>query len=149
VRFLIKRGAAFAQQKNGVAAVEQALAIPVLLLLLSGAVDLGFALYQSSSLSGAARAGAQYAVRFPSDADGIKEVVKQAVSLDPASLTIASSVSCECADGTPALCTDTCGGTAPTTYVTVNVSKAYLSPLPTAMMLGITTLSGSAAMRAN
>ncbi len=52
-------------------------------------------------------------------------------------------------DGTAAACTDTCSGTAPFTYVTVSVSKTYSSPLPTAMMLGITTLSGSAIMRAN
>jgi Flp pilus assembly protein TadG len=135
--------------ERGVFAIEHALIVPFLLLLLSGAVDLGYALNQSSSLSGAARAGAQYAMRFPSDADGIKLVVQKAVSYDPESLTISSKLSCECADGTAAACTDTCSGAAPFTYVTVNVSKTYSSPLPTAMMLGITTLSSSAIMRAN
>jgi Flp pilus assembly protein TadG len=144
-----KDRAAFARDTHGAAAVEQAFALPVLLLLLSGAVDLGFALYQSSSLSSAARAGAQYAVRFPSDADGIKEVVKQAVNFDPSSLTISTALTCECEDGTPTLCTNTCGGTAPNSYVSVNVSKSYSSPLPTAMMLGLSTLSGAAVLRAN
>lgn len=135
--------------ERGVSAVEHALIMPFVLVLLSGAIDLGFALNQSSSLSGAARAGAQYAMRFPSDSEGIKQVVRQAVSYDPDSLTVTSALTCECEDGTAAACTDTCGGTAPLAYVSVSVTKTYSSPLPTAMMLGISTLSGSAVMRAN
>jgi len=146
---LLTRLRALRADERGVFAIEHALIVPFLLLLLSGAIDLGYALNQSSSLSGAARAGAQYAMRFPSDADGIKLVVQKAVSYDPDSLTISSKLSCECEDGTAAACTDTCSGTAPFTYVTVSVSKTYSSPLPTAMMLGITTLSSSAVMRAN
>jgi Flp pilus assembly protein TadG len=136
-------------EERGTFAIEHALVMPFLLLLLSGSIDLGYALNQSSSLSGAARAGAQYAMRFPSDADGIKDVVTKAVSFDPASLTVTSKLACECEDGTATACTDTCSGTAPLAYVTVNVSKTYSSPLPTAMMLGLTTLSSSAVMRAN
>lgn len=135
--------------KRGTFAIEHALVMPFLLLLLSGAIDLGYALTQSSSLSGAARAGAQFAMRFPSDSDGIKDVVTKALNYDPATLTVTSNLACECENGTTVACTDTCSGAAPLAYVTVNVSKTYSSPLPTAMMLGITTLSGSAVMRAN
>lgn len=137
------------KDEHGVFAVEYALVMPFLLLLLSGAIDLGYALNQSSSLAGAARAGAQYAMRFPSDTAGIKDVVTKAVSYDPASLTVTSKLTCECEDGTAVACTDTCSGTAPYAYVTVNVSKTYSSPLPTTMMLGLSTLTGSAIMRAN
>jgi Flp pilus assembly protein TadG len=135
--------------ERGVVAIEHALVVPFLLLLLSGSIDLGYALKQSSSLSGAARAGVQYGMRFPSDSDGIKDVVKKAVSYDPDSLTISTALTCECEDGTALACTDTCSGATPITYLTVTVSKTYSSPLPTAMMLGLTTLSGSAVMRAN
>ncbi|MBL8665053.1 MAG: pilus assembly protein [Candidatus Odyssella sp.] len=134
---------------RGTFAIEHALVMPCLLLLLSGAIDLGYALTQSSSLSGAARAGAQFAMRFPSDADGIKDVVTKTLDYDPATLTVTSKLACECENGTAVACTDTCGGAAPLAFVTVSVSKTYASPLPTAMMLGITTLSGSAVMRAN
>lgn len=137
------------RDERGVFAVEHALVMPFLILLLSGAIDLGYALNQSSSLSGAARAGAQYAMRFPSDAAGIKDVVTKAVSYDPESLTVNSKLTCECEDGTAVACTDTCSGTAPYAYVTVSVSKTYSSPLPTTMMLGLSTLTGSAVMRAN
>ncbi len=146
---LMQRVKALREEKRGTFAIEHALAMPFLLLLLSGTIDLGYALNQSSSLSSAARAGAQYAMRFPSDSDGIKDVVKKSVTYDPASLTVSTNLSCECDDGTAVACTDTCSGAAPLAYVTVNVSKTYTSPLPTAMMLGITTLSGSAVMRAN
>jgi Flp pilus assembly protein TadG len=137
------------QDERGVSAVEYALVLPFILILLSGAIDLGYALNQSSSLSGAARAGAQYGMRFPSDDAGIKDVVKKAVSYDPDSLTVTTKMTCECEDGTVLACTDTCAGATPITYLTVHVSKTYSSPLPTAMMLGITTLSSSAVMRAN
>jgi Flp pilus assembly protein TadG len=148
-RTVLARLEALRTGNRGTFAIEHALVMPFLLLLLSGAIDLGYALNQSSSLSGAARVGAQYAMRFPSDADGIKDVVTKAVSYDPASLTVTSKLTCECEDGTAVACTDTCSGAAPFTYVTVNVSKTYASPLPTAMMLGLTTLSGAAVMRAN
>jgi Flp pilus assembly protein TadG len=149
LRRRLTRREALRAGERGTFAIEHALIMPFLLLLLSGAIDLGYALNQSSSLGSAARAGAQYAMRFPSDIDGIKDVVTKSVSYDPESLTITSNLACECENGTAIACTDTCGGTAPLAYVTVSVSKTYASPLPTAMMLGITTLSGSAVMRAN
>ncbi len=148
-RNLISRLLGFGGDERGVFAVEHALVMPFLLLVLSGAIDLGYALNQSSSLNGAARAGAQYAMRFPSDEAGIKDVVKKAVSYDPESLTVTSKLTCECEGGAAVACTDTCSGAAPLAYVTVNVSKTYSSPLPTTMMLGISTLTGSAVMRAN
>ena len=148
-RRVLGRVFAFHADVRGVVAVEHALAAPFLLLLLSGLIDLGYALQQSSSLSTAARAGAQYAMRFPSDSDGITQVVRKAVTYDPDTLTINATLACECSDGTSVTCTDKCAGAAPKAYVSITISKAYSSPLPTAMILGITTVSGSAVMRAN
>jgi Flp pilus assembly protein TadG len=145
--FGVLRG--FGGDRRGATAVEFAVTLPLFLIVVSGVIDLGFALNQSSSLSNAARIGAQYAMRFPTDADGIKDAVQKAVTYDAASLTISTELTCKCADGTPAACTDTCSGTPPNAYVSVSVSKTYSSPLPTAMMLGITSLSSYAVMRAN
>jgi Flp pilus assembly protein TadG len=137
--------------ERGGVIVEFAIGVPVLLLLLSGAIDLGLALDQSSSLRSAARAGAQYAMRFPSDSTGISSAVKNSVTFDPTTLTVASSAFCECPSGGTATCGDasTCSGQTPYTYVSVTVSMPYSSPLPTSMMIGVTTLSGSAVFRAN
>ena len=149
MKFPFRRQRSFRADERGAIAAEFGFAAPFLLLLLSGAIDLGLALNQSSSLGNAARAGAQYAMRFPSDSEGIAQVVAKAVNHDPSTLTIASSLTCECSDGGAVACTDSCGGTAPKSYVTVNVSMPYWSPLPTAMMLGISTVSGAAVFRAN
>jgi Flp pilus assembly protein TadG len=139
----------FGGDESGASAVEFAFATPLLLLLLSGAIDLGLALNQSSSLSNAARAGAQYGMRFPSDSEGITQAVIKAANYDGSTLTISSQLICECADKQIVACTDTCGSAAPRSYVTVNVSMPYSSPLPTAILLGINTVSGSAVFRAN
>jgi hypothetical protein len=141
----------FAADERGNVFVEFAVGVPVLLLLLSGAIDLGLALDQSSALRNAARAGAQYAMRFPSDSSGISDAAKKSVNFDPSSLTVTSSMHCECPSGGNAnsCAKSDCGGQTPYTFVTVDVSKPYSSPLPTAMMLGISSLSGSAVFRAN
>lgn len=139
----------FGRDETGAAAVEFAFAVPFVLALLSGAIDLGLALNQSSSLSNAARAGAQYGMRFPSDSEGITQAVIKAANYDPATLTVSSQLTCECAEKQVVACTGTCGNSAPRSYVTVSVSMPYTSPLPTAMLLGINTVSGSAVFRAN
>ena len=144
-----KRRPSFARDERGATAVEFAFAAPFLLLLLSGLVDLGLALNQSSSLSNAARAGAQYGIRFPSDKDGIAQVVTKTLNQDAANVTVTSQVSCECSDGTAIACGGVCVGTTNRSYVTVNVSMPYSSPLPTGLLLGVTTISGSAVFRAN
>lgn len=137
--------------ERGGVIVEFAIGVPVLLLLLSGAIDLGLALDESSSLRSAARAGAQYGMRFPNDTSGISDAVKNSVTFDPANLTVSSNAFCECPSGGSATCGDasSCSGQTPYTYVSVTVSMPYTSPLPTSMMLGITSLSGSAVFRAN
>ena len=95
----LARLAGFRRAQEGTIAAEFALAAPVLLLLVSGMVDLGLALDQSSSLSNAARAGAQYAVRFPSDTSGITQVVAKAMNADPSDLTVNANLTCECPGG--------------------------------------------------
>lgn len=139
----------FAADERGASAVEFAFAAPVLLLLLSGVIDLGLALNQSSSLSNAARAGAQYGIRFPSDKDGITQVVSKTLNQDPATLTVASEVNCECSDGMAITCGEICIGTTNRSYISVNVTMPYSSPLPTGLILGPISITGSAVFRAN
>lgn len=139
----------FAVSREGAVAAEFALAVPVLLVLLSGMIDYGMALNQSAALSNAARAGAQYAVRFPSDTAGIRDVVTKSVNFAPETLTISAGTLCECADGAAIACTDSCGGEPARTFITVKVSMPFTSPLPTQYLLGLTEVSGMAVFRAN
>jgi len=75
--------------------------------------------------------------------------VSKALNQDPANITVTSQVSCECSDGTAITCGEVCIGTTNRSYITVTVSMPYSSPLPTGMLLGLTSISGSAVFRAN
>lgn len=80
---------------RGVAAVEFAFAFPILILLLVGTLDIGRALWTTSTLDHAAREGARYASlrgaesRYPaSDAEIQAFVRNRAIGIDPSRLTV-------------------------------------------------------------
>jgi uncharacterized membrane protein len=58
--------------RRGQSLVELALALPLLLLLLLGAIDVGRLFVDNVQLRNAAREGAGYGAHFPNDIDGIK-----------------------------------------------------------------------------
>jgi Flp pilus assembly protein TadG len=60
LRQLLRRG----RGQEGAAAVEFALCLPVLLLLIAGSVDFGHAYYMSQVISIASREGARYGVKY-------------------------------------------------------------------------------------
>jgi len=55
------------KRRRGVAAVEFAVVLPILLLLLLGAADFGRCFYTSVAIANTARAGAEYACMHPFD----------------------------------------------------------------------------------
>ena len=63
--------------ERGQSAVEVALVLPVLLLMLAGMVDFGRAFRGYIVVNNAAREGARYGSLFPHDADGIVNAAKQ------------------------------------------------------------------------
>ncbi len=80
---------------RGVAAVEFAFAFPILILLLVGMLDVGRALWFTSTLDHAAREGARYAslrgaesLRPASDAEIQAFVRNRAIGIDPSRLTV-------------------------------------------------------------
>ena len=80
---------------RGVAAVEFAFAFPILILLLVGTLDIGRALWYTSTLDHAAREGARYASLrgaeslYPaSDAEIQSFVRDRAIAIDPSHLTV-------------------------------------------------------------
>lgn len=124
----------FRDQARGAIAVEAALVLPVLVMLLVGAVDFGMAFVESLRLSAAARAGTQQALYDPRgwqdatlmELTALSEYTGTAVtSADRSALsaTARSRAFCGCADGTELLCTSTCaGGATPAQYVEVTVT---------------------------
>ena len=113
---------------SGAAAVEFALAVPILALLMTGGFDFGRALFEQHRLTGAARAGAQYAIQASttwSDTTNIIAAVRGDANDSANSLTVTTS-QCTCPGGTLCASTATCtGSTVAGTYVKVSVSESY------------------------
>ena len=63
-RFLKKRLLKFCRRQEGAAAVEFAIILPVLMLLILGGMDLGHMLYIDHLITNAGREGARYAAKY-------------------------------------------------------------------------------------
>jgi Flp pilus assembly protein TadG len=114
------------RNEQGAAAVEFALLAPVLISLTLALADFGLALRERVQLVGAANAGIHYAARNPDNTGGVGAAVTAATAIPSARLSVSTTTSCECADGSAAACV---GGTCPAggvrTYVTVSVSETF------------------------
>ncbi|MBY0429994.1 MAG: hypothetical protein K2Q10_02255, partial [Rhodospirillales bacterium] len=111
------------------------------------AIDFGRAVFQDLQLSGAARAGAQYALESQAPA-AIEAVTKAASGLDPTLVTVNTKLFCECADGQAITCGNTCLDNGfNRTYVRVT-AQAPVRALFDRNAVGLpTTLSAEATMR--
>lgn len=138
----------FGADRSGSPAVEFALIMPFAVILLTGLLEFGMAVYQSDSLEAGARAGAQFALSEGLDATGIEDAVEAASNLDPASLSVASSQFCECA-GASNSCVAACSpATTPLEkYISVTVDQTYEPMLGLVDFALPTTLHGEATVR--
>jgi Flp pilus assembly protein TadG len=128
-------------------AVEFAMLLPAVLLLLGGLIEFGSAMYASTALESAARAGAHYAFEKGLEKTGIEAAVKNASTYPPEKLTVASSMSCECG-GAPVSCTSECtGGYVPFKFVTVNVTAVNDPWFPVIEKVVPLTFSGRAVVQ--
>jgi Flp pilus assembly protein TadG len=127
-----------AADRSGNVMLEFALALPVLILLMVGLVDLGsYALQKSAMLQGA-RAGAQYAIVVYSgataasstDSANVNSTAQTATGLT--GVTGTNTFFCECTAGTTVACTSTCSTLK--RYVTVNTTKSFTSILSVATL---------------
>jgi Flp pilus assembly protein TadG len=87
---------------GGSSLIEMALVMPVLLLLLVGAVDFGRAYYVAIEVNSAAHSAALYGSQNPTDTIGMVNAANLDVTDVPSLVTTPTS-SCECYDGS------TCG----------------------------------------
>lgn len=124
-----------AHGEGGTAAIEFGLAVPFLLIVLMGVVELSFAAYEAMQVYGAAEAGTIYAAKNGFSSSGISAAVTSAtattgIAASPApsqfwgcpteagiSVVASSSVKCT-------------GGVSPGLYVQVNASLAHATILP-------------------
>ena len=136
-----------ARCKRGAIAVEFALIAPVLAALALGLFEYFAATHQAMQLASAARAGAEYAMSYPSDSAGIEQAVLGSGQLAAAGLSITVSQLCECPDGTSVSCTATCGGNLSNVYVQVALSQPAKSILTASGVMAGYTLNTSATLR--
>jgi Flp pilus assembly protein TadG len=145
---VLSRLARVARCRAGAATIETAAMLPLFAVLLAGLFDFGSGVMNAMALSAAARAGAQYALTQPTDQAGIAAVVAAATRLDPTSLTITTSSTCECPGGSSVGCGGTCGPQVLVRrFVSVKVTQPFTTILPYPAFLRPSTLSGSAILR--
>lgn len=148
---MIRRAARMRLGDSGVAAVEMALATPILLLMVTGSFDFGRILYQEHRLEAAARAGTQYAMQSTTaqtDTSNIIAAVRADANDSANALTVASSV-CTCPNGTTVCSTsaDCSGSTVAGTYVKVSVSMSYSTLVRYPFVTSPISLSGRSLIR--
>lgn len=81
-----------ARDERGIASVEFAVVASIVLTLLLAAYDIGNVVLQSSQLSQAVRAGAEFAISFPTDTPGIQRTVTDALPINMQSLVPTANI---------------------------------------------------------
>ena len=86
---------------EGASFVELAVVLPVFLLIVVPAVDIGRALYVSIEVASAAQAGAAYGIQNPTDVSGMQSASASGTS-NISGVSATATYGCECSDGTSA-----------------------------------------------
>jgi Flp pilus assembly protein TadG len=151
MRRSVRRLAFLVRAERGNAAIEFALATPILLGLLVPVADLGIAFTQQIQVQQAAQAGAQYALLHGWNSSSISSAVTAATNLPGVSAAPAPTQSCGCPTGTTiaaAACASACAnGETAGTYVFVNAQSAYNPVLPYSVLGSGVTLTAQATVR--
>jgi Flp pilus assembly protein TadG len=135
---------------RGSSVLETALVMPVLILMLAIAVDLGRAFSAAIATTSAAHAGALYGAQRPTDIVGMVAAAK----LDAGTWTTVpvAQFGCECSDGSSAIagCASepNCAFNS-VYYVQLNTTTLYTPLLPYPGLASGITLNGQARVRAS
>jgi Flp pilus assembly protein TadG len=156
---------AFPVARNGTAAVEFALILPILLAIVGGLIDFGFAFSAQCELAAAVTAGSQYAfsegqLTQTAQAQDVQSKVKNALALAGATVTVAGPtlycVSRNTASTPPTTTfstqTMTAGencpsGNLPGTYMTITATYTYVPIMPIYSQFAGATLQETAYVR--
>lgn len=115
---------------SGMAAVEFAFLVPILLMLTVCTVDLGLAFYSDMRVENAAQAGSEYATVHGYNAASISSAITSATGLSGLTASPAPTEFCGCPSAGSGVTTVTCGstcsdGTYAGTYVTSTATATY------------------------
>jgi Flp pilus assembly protein TadG len=120
---------AWAAGNSGAAAVEFAIVVPVLALVVTAVIDIGFGVHYKMQVEEAAQAGAQWAIKNGFDANAISSAVLSATNASAINASPSPATFCGCANGS-SVSNITCGTKCPSgatagTYVTVSSQMTY------------------------
>jgi Flp pilus assembly protein TadG len=126
-----------ARRSRGVAAVEFGLLAPLLLILLTGIVEIGMAGYQAMQVQAAVEAGVLYAAKNgASDLAGVTQAVLNATGTAGVTASPAPLAFCGCPTTSGVVsqnsdCTTPCSdGKAPSQYVKVSAAVPHQTIMP-------------------
>jgi Flp pilus assembly protein TadG len=111
------------QSTRGNVAIEFAIVLPILLLLVIAVLDFGTVEFNKIYLRSAVNAGIASAFGVSPTPATVSLAVQNATPMK--NLTISVTKSCKCANNTAISCTNTCtGGAVPDTYLQINASTS-------------------------
>lgn len=140
----------FAGHQGGNSLVETALVLPVLLLILVAAVDVGRAFRAAMIVTAAARTGAAYGVLNPTDINGMLTAA-QSNSSSIVTVTSTATSGCECSNGTLISCSTSSPSCSDNSvyFVQVNSTASYKPLLTWPGIPATIPLSGQVRLRAS
>jgi len=148
-----KIGRRAAAAHRGTAAIEFALAIPILLVLAAGTAEIGFAVYEAMQVYDSVEAGVLYAAKNGFDATGISAAVVNATGMSGITATPAPTQFCGCPSAggvVTATCGATCGsGGVAGTYVRISAAYTHETILNYPSFGLPTTLTAQSVVRLN
>lgn len=141
----------FRNNASGLAGVEFAIFVPILLMLTVCTVDLGAAAYNVMQVENAAQAGSEYASVHGYNVSAISSAISSATSLSGITASPAPAQFCGCPSGnsvTTATCGSTCSdGSLTGTYVTSSATATYTTIIHYPMLPAQFTFVNSATAR--
>lgn len=138
--FRLPSGRLFGRRsESGTAAIEFALFLPFLLLLLGGTVELGFSAYEAMQVSNAVDAGSLYAAKNGWNSASIVSATVSGAASSGLTATPAPTQFCGCPNaagsisnlGAPPCSPTACSGSPAGTYVQVSASLNHVVIFPT------------------
>lgn len=129
---------------KGSVAVEIALVLPILVALVIGGFEVWRAVDQSSRLSSAANAGAQFAMQSGQTGAPVSDKVTAAYPGDKTNLSVSTTTFSQCVNGTTPASDGSCSdGLKPIQYVEITATDKY-APFFQFAPFGEITLAGRA-----
>lgn len=138
MRALVRSAGKLTGSTDGAAAIEFALLVPMLIVLVICTADLGFGIYRYMQVENAAQAGATYAAARGFSQAQVSAAVLSATTYSGIQASPAPSQFCGCASGTAvttAACNAPCpDGSSPGTYVSASAKATYNTLVPYPML---------------